>query len=304
MTIHHQRAATATPIALLFALALAWLALPVGVAAQPNERALYVSVVDAQGQPVTDVQPADLVVREDGMSREILRIVPATEPMQLSLLVDTSGTLANDTNNVREALLAFVKALVPGNEISIVEYGDRPSIVTDSTTTLAALEQGIGRIFPRQGGGAYVLDALVETSRGIQKRESPRPVIVVVDTEGVEFGSAVWDRVLDALTASNAALYVLSLTDGRSGDQSSQEIRSRSIVFDRGPRETGGSKEILLSSLGLKSALAQLANQLTHQVKVIYSRPQALIPPEKVTIEATRSGLKARGTPVRISKGA
>jgi hypothetical protein len=253
---------------------------------------------------LTDVQPADLAVREDGVSREILRVSPATEPMQVSLLVDTSATLANDTNNVRDALRAFTLAMVPANEVSIVEYGERPSIVTDSTTSASALEQGIGRIFPRKGSGAYVLDALVETSRGIQKRESPRPVIVVVDTEGVEFGNAIWERVLDALEASHAALYVMTISDGRPiDDMSSLEMRSRGIVFDRGPRESGGTREILLSSMGLKPALEQLADQLTHQIKVVYSRPPSLIPPRRVTVEATRSGLKARGTPARTGKG-
>lgn len=305
MTVYPRPAALVSPrLAPLAIVAFTWLVPATVATAQPNEHALYVSVTDGEGKPVTDVKPDDLVVREDGVAREILRIVPATEPMQLSILVDTSATLANDTNNVREALLAFVKALAPANEISLVEYGERPSIITDSTPTVAALEQGVGRIFPRPGSGAYVLDAIVETSRGIQKRESSRPVIVVVDTEGVEFGNPTWQRVLEALKASYAALYVVSITDGRSTDAaSSEELRNRAIVFDRGPRESGGFREILLSSLGLESALGQLADQLTHQVKVVYARPQALIPPEKITVEAKRAGLEARGTPVRARKG-
>ena len=48
------------------------------------------SVVDKKGVPVTDVTPDDLVVREDGVAREILRVEPATDPMQVALLVDNS----------------------------------------------------------------------------------------------------------------------------------------------------------------------------------------------------------------------
>jgi hypothetical protein len=272
--------------------------------AQAAERALYVSVLDEKGAPVAEVTPADLVVREDGVSREILRVTPATEPMQVAVLVDTSTPLSADLSNVREGLTAFVAKMAPAHELSIVEYGERPSILADSTTDVSALEKGIGRIFPRKGSGAYVLDALVETARGIQKRESPRPVIVAVDTEGVEFGNHDHQRVLDALEASGAALYVMNLSiGGTAGDLVSHEIRNRSIVFDRGTRESGGYRENLLSSLALKQALEKLADDLLHQVKVVYARPQALIPPDRVTVEAVRAGLTARGTPVKPVKG-
>src|ERR1044071_3129282 len=51
-------------------------------------RGLYVSVVDKDGKPVASVAPEDLIVREDGVAREVLRVEPATDSMQVALLVD------------------------------------------------------------------------------------------------------------------------------------------------------------------------------------------------------------------------
>ena len=34
------------------------------------------------------------------------------------------------------------------------------------------------------GSGTYLLDGLIETSQGLTKRGSPRPVIVAITTEG------------------------------------------------------------------------------------------------------------------------
>jgi hypothetical protein len=278
---------------------------PSSAFAQASERALYATVLDEQETPVQDVKTVDLIVREDGVGREILRIEPATEPMQIAVLVDTSAALGPDVANVRTALKQFVKQMAPGNDMSIVEYGDRPSILTDATSDVTALERGIGRIFDRKGSGAYVLEAIVETSRGFQKRESPRPVIVVIDTEGAEFSNHHYERVLDALRASGAALYVMNLAKGATlGDIRSEEIRNRSIVFDQGTRESGGRKQDLLTSLGLDNALEKLGDQLRKQVKVVYSRPAALIPPERITLAAARSGWTARGTPVKPATGA
>ena len=37
----------------------------------------------------------------------------------------------------------------------------------------------------------YLLEALIETTKGFVKNEAPRPVIVAVITEGIEFSNAV-----------------------------------------------------------------------------------------------------------------
>lgn len=278
--------------------------LPTGSAAQAVQRSLYVSVTDDKGAPVPSVTPADVVVREDGVQREVLRVTPATEPMQIAVLVDTSAVLQAETTNVRDALTAFVEKMTPQHQVAIIEYGDRPNVLTDSTTDPVQLKKGIGAIFPRPNSGAYMLDAILETSRGFQKREDPRPVIVVVGMEDVEFSNASYDRVLDALKAGGAPLNVLLLTRQGGPDMATEEARARAIVIDRGTRETGGRRENLLSGMSFKPQMEALAEDLLHQWRVVYGHPQTLIPPQQVTVEAARPGLNVRGTPVKPAKGA
>src|SRR6185295_12786025 len=81
----------------------------------------------------------------------------------------------------------------------------------------------------------------------------------------------------------------------------SDESRNRQIVLDRGTSDSGGTREQLLTSMALEAKLKQLANQLTHQYLVTYSRPESLIPPQRITVAATKAGLTARGTPVRVA---
>jgi hypothetical protein len=75
------------------------------------------------------------------------------------------------------------------------------------------------------------------------------------------------------------------------------------MVLDDGPRQTGGRREELLTSMALDGKLTQLGDELTHQYKVTYARPQSLIPPEKVTVAAARPGVTARGTLIKEDKG-
>jgi VWFA-related protein len=272
------------------------------VLAQARERSLFVSVLDRQGNTVPGLQPADFVVREDDATREVLRVGKATEPMQVALLVDNSQAATRAITNLRDGLGPFVNTLTAaGHEVSLVTIGDRPTIVVDSTKDGAALKQkGIDRLFAQPGSGAYLLEAISETTRGFMKRESQRPVIVAIITEGVEFSTTGYERVVEDLKKSGASFYALVLEEGPEANPNSEEVRNRNIVLDRGTRETGGRRVTLLSDMSIPDTLKRLAAELTNQYRVTYARPERLIPPERITVEVKRPGLSARGVPVKV----
>jgi VWFA-related protein len=280
-------------------LLLAAMAATPRVVAQAIQRSMFVSVVDDAGAPVPDLGPADFVVREDNVAREVLRVAPADEPMQIAVLVDTSQTARDDISHMRTALPPFVTALTNPNEagrkneVAIIAFGERPTIFTDYTTSAAELQKGINRIWSQQNAGAYLLDAILEVSQGFKKREATRPVIVGIAAEGQELSYRHYDQVLGPLRDSGAALYALMV--GTPFNDLTDEGRSRSIVLDQGPTSTGGRRDQLLTPMALPDRLKQLANELTHQYRVTYARPQSLIPPEKVTVTTTRAGATARG---------
>src|SRR5262245_4086612 len=58
----------------------------VPVVGQAIQKAMYVTVVNDAGMPVPDLGPSDFVIREDNLAREVLRVAPATDPMQIAVL--------------------------------------------------------------------------------------------------------------------------------------------------------------------------------------------------------------------------
>lgn len=274
------------------------LAIPSAARAQVDERTVFVSVVDQAGAPVTDVTPADLVVKEDGLTREVLRVGPATTPLQVAVLVDNSIAARDDIANLRDGLKAFVTALAGKHELSLVAIADRPTLLVDTTSDVKALERGIGRIFAQPDSGTYLLDALVDTTRGLKKREAARPVIVAVLIEAArEFSNPSPDRVIDDLKSSYTRFEAVVVTSPGSASMSmaTKEGRDRAQVLDRGTSSTGGRRQDLLSSMALADRLKLLAAQLDQQVEVVYARPKTLIPPSTVTVSSTRAGTTARG---------
>jgi len=281
--------------------ALAWSG---RVDAQAIQRAMYVSALTDAGTPIPDLGPSDFIVREDKMAREVLKVEPAVDPMQIAILIDTSQGARDDISHMRTALPAFIKTLTTGevrSQIAIIAIGERPTVFTNYTFSQVELKKGVDRIWSMPGSGAYLLDGIIEVCQGFKKREAQRPVIVAILSEGPELSNRHSDQVLEPLRAAGAAFHAITM--GRPSTSLSDEARNRNLVLDEGPRDTGGRREELLTSQALASKLAQLADELTHQYKVTYARPQSLIPPERVTVTAARAGVVARGVLIKPDKG-
>ena len=260
---------------------------------RPRQTDVYVSVVDAKGEPVTGLPAEEFRVREDGTAREVLKAGPATEPLTVALLVDDSQATSPATQMIREAVDTFIASLAGKAEISIVTFGERPTILVDYTTDQKQLLDGAKRIFPRPGAGAYLMDAIVEVSRGFQKRKSARPVIAVLMMEdAVEFSNRHYDNVLGELRTGGAALHVVSL--GQPGNTLADETRNRDQTVALGTERTGGRRENVLALTSAAPKMKQLSNELQNQYVVTYARPQTLIPPDKIEVTVAKPGLTVR----------
>jgi len=268
--------------------------LPVLVHAQAQQRVVFTSALDDKGKPVDGLGTSDFVVREDKITREILTVAPAADPMQIALLVDNSQAADPYVRDIREAVSGFIRTVGADpsgarHQVAVITIGERPTINTDYTTDLDRAVKGAQRIFAQPATATYLLDGIIETAKGIRKRESPRPVIVAVITPGVDLSDRPYQSALEPLLASGAALHVITI--GRP----ISEGQERMILLDRGTGDTGGRYDTVLTGTGLTPRMAQLASELTHQYKVTYARPTTLIPPEHVVVSAARPGLTVRG---------
>jgi len=267
-----------------------------------RERALFVSAVDKDGEPVAGLGPDAFVVREDGVRREVLRVSRATEPIDIALLVDNSTAASDEITFLREALSKFVAKMAMGNNIAVITLADRPTIALDYTNDPKRLSDAVGRLFPMPQSGMTLLDAIVETAQGLGRRETPRAVIVPVITDGIEFTNRYSKDVVAALEKVDAALHIVGI--GQFVHSEEHGIRERSFLLSDGPAKSGGQQITLLSPHGLDPALQRLARELSSQYKVIYGRPQSLIPPERTDVSSAKTGVTMRGAPARGESGA
>ena len=287
------------PLVRLVAGAAVAVFISVVLVAQTVERVLYVSVWDqATRAPITGLGPDAFNVREDGNRREVLRVTPATSPMSVAIIVDNSEATTPTIADLRQALTGFVKSLDGLGPVAIITVADRPTILRDYTTNQKQLQDAANKIFAMPGSGATLLDAIVEVSQGIAKRDTDRAAIVIVTGEHREFSNRHYRDVLEALAKGGAQMHTLVLT-GPGGSALDDEARNRASVLDLGPKASGGTREDVLTSQAFDVKLREIAAMLKSQHRVVYGRPTTLIPPEKIEVSATKPGQAASGGPAR-----
>jgi VWFA-related protein len=252
-------------------------------------RSVYISVLDGKDAPVPDLTVADVVVREDGVAREVLKVARATAPLDVMLLVDDSEALNPALQPMREGIAKFIERLQGHGTLGLMTFGERPTALVTPTTDSAALTRGAGRIFARSGAGGYLLEAIQEVSRDFARRKAERAHIVVVWMQGTEFSNLHYETVLKDLDASGATLHVLEI--GMPNTSRTDELRSLNMVVAEGTKRTGGRRAQVLAESGIAEALPRAADELLAQYVVTYGRPERLIPAEKLQVTVNRPGV-------------
>lgn len=146
---------------------------------------LRVSVVRRDPlNPVAELKQSDFLILEDGKPQEISFFAGESDPFDLILLLDLSGSTAKKLKLVRSSTERFVEATRPIDRVAIVTFTDVPEVVSPLTLDREALKKSIKKITEPSGGTnfwdslRFVLDS--PATNGMRRRA------VVVMTDGVD----------------------------------------------------------------------------------------------------------------------
>src|SRR5688572_2010450 len=163
-------------VTVLTALASLVLGYPEPLLSQGRERSIYVTMLDKSGAPVPNMGPSDFIVREDDRAREILRVAPATDPMDIAILLDNSVAAETAVQDMRRALPAFLDVLMAPaaagqrNQVAIITLASRPTILAGYSIERAPLDKAIDRVWAESfTQGHVLLDGIIEVTQGFRK---------------------------------------------------------------------------------------------------------------------------------------
>ena len=271
-------------------IAIAWLAATAPAASPQNsgERTIFFSALDEARRPVKDLTVNEILIREDGVDRELVAIKPSTETLNIMLLGDTTQEAGEMLRDLRVSLAAFVRqvhSVSPDAQISLMEFGQAAVTVVPFTTSEADLEKGINRLVGKPRSASVLLEAINAASNNLAKRPSPRRAIVALNIEPSDEQSREDPkRIVESLRRSVAQLWCVSVQRG--------PLRNpqRDVVLNVLTKNTGGAREFIVAQSAIETHLKTFADALTSQYEATYKRPGNKA--QAVQIGVTRPGVR------------
>lgn len=177
-----------------------------------------VVVTDGVGKLVKGLKASDFKVFEDGVEQEIAEFRTSTEPFDVALLLDTSGSTRSELNLIRRAASRFIASLRDGDRVGMIAFrtdtvAGRSKAAVDLLTAITgdrrALNQALDSVATSNGTPYY--DALLGAAERLLKGggENRRRVLVVLG-DGVDSTSeSVFQEVEDELLPLGIAVYFI-----------------------------------------------------------------------------------------------
>lgn len=266
---------------------------PAGAARAPTNRTVYVTVTDNKGGPIADLTAADLVVKEGGKEREIVKVEPASARMQLTLAVEE--VLIGD-GATRMAMFEFMKRVIGSADVRLITIGLRNTTVADYTPDLNTLVAAINKFTLNPRRDSNLAEGLLEIAAGIAEKKPERPVLVVVALAGGQAGVEP-RNVLDRLRESGAVMHAVTLAGAVAGAEpvgSMVDHSGREQVLGDGPKQSGGRRLDLNTTDAFQKGLQQIASELLSQYAITYVLPDGVKPDKRFGISSRRRGVSLR----------
>ena len=277
-----------------FAALLVALALCEGLAAQSSQTFQFaVSATDGAGAPVTDLKPDDVVMSENGVRQQVVKVEPLSVPVKLTLAVDNGVDSTDALVHYRSGLMGLVEALPPDIEITLITTAPQPRMVVRPTTDRAQITRGINGFAPEQASPRFS-DTIVEFSERLQKESRDKkiapyvPVMIMLSTtanQQTSYQPEEITRAANFLVGRRARLnmVVMSTRTGQATSSGSINASVQSTVGIPLVKAMNGRYE----SLAVSSRLATLLPEWGKDLAALHRRQSSQF---RVTVERAKGG--------------
>jgi Ca-activated chloride channel homolog len=173
---------------------------------------ILATVIDANGEPVIGLAQDAFQVMEENVPQKIVRFEPETNlPLDLALLVDTSGSAAIELKIEKDAAERFVKEVVrPGDRLAVFSFTSDVVQLNNFSDDPKVLENAVHRVDAAPDMGTSLYDAVVLGSQQVKKQGAGRRRALVIITDAGETTSvSKFDAARRAAIASDALLYTI-----------------------------------------------------------------------------------------------
>lgn len=191
---------------------------------------LDVSVVDHDGNFVSDLEAENFRILEDGRPESISYFLKKDVPVTVGLAIDNSGSMRGKQPVIVAAGMAFAEASNPHDQMFVVHFNEHvrfglspPDLFTNNPIQLrGALLRMIS------AGQTALYDAVSQAMDHFKKARHNRKALLLVSDGGDNASHRDLKETLQLVQSSHVVVYTITLDDPTNPDQKPRVLRRMS----------------------------------------------------------------------------
>jgi Ca-activated chloride channel homolog len=224
-----------------------------------NMVVVNVTVTDPFDRIVTGLEQSNFQVYDEKVAQKIESFSTEDAPISVGLIFDSSGSMSDKIQKSKEAALQFFKTSNPQDEFMLINFSDRPNLITGFTSKFENLQDRL--LFVKAGGRTALLDAIYLGLSEMKKATTNRRALLVISDGGDNHSRYTENDIKRAVRESDVQIYAVGIFE---------PLSSRA----RTPEEAGGP--------GLLADLAEVSGGRMFSVEDANELPDIA---EKISIE-------------------
>jgi hypothetical protein len=174
-----------------------------------EEVAINVRFTDRFNRGITDIQPREIRIFEDGKEQKLARFFRSAEPFYVALLLDMSPSTTDLQQGIRDRSADFVAQMPEGNRLLLITFEDKVFIDCDWTSDLQKVMDAVENLeWNKKADSTHLWECVSLVAQKKLKKDSPRKAMILY-TDGIDMGSDGFSAQdsLDIIEESGVLVY-------------------------------------------------------------------------------------------------
>ena len=168
-----------------------------------------VTVTTPLNQFVTGMEKENFKLFEDKVEQDVTYFASFDAPLSIGMVFDASGSMGAKLNKSRQAAAEFFKTANPEDEFFLVQFNDRPQLVTPFTRSTEEIQNRL--TFTQARGRTALLDGIYLALQELRKGKNPRKALLVISDGGDNASRYTELEVRNLLREADAQLYAVGI---------------------------------------------------------------------------------------------
>ena len=227
-----------------------------------------VTVTDPMNRLVTGLEKEHFIVKEDKVVQVITQFGAEDAPLSLGIVFDASSSMGHKMSKAREAVAQFFKSSNPEDEFFLVQFNNRPEMVSDFTRSVEQIQNRL--TFTRSKGRTALLDAIYLAITKMKEASNTKKALLVI-SDGGDNSSRYTEREIKRLVReADVQIYAIGIFEPvGSRSRTPEELNGPNLLTEIA-EQTGGRQFPVENLNELPDIAAKIGIELRNQYVLGY----------------------------------